>query len=129
MNNQICAKCQNVYEKISDFDSGICKSCQVKSEIKIYEALPTVFSSFGIIFIGMFLPFLILPLINGMEGDYYIMSKKKGVLRISPFGLLMLNAFNIVLIITFFRLSAHFKKKFVQVKEKYSELLEKKSEL
>lgn len=124
MNKQICAKCQSEYERISEFDSGICKSCQIKNEIKVYEALPTVFSTFGFIFIGMFLPFLILPLVNGMEGDHYIMSKKKGILRITPFGLLMLNAFNVVLIIIFFRLSAYFKQKLVKVKEQSSDLLQ-----
>ena len=124
MNNQICGKCQSEYQKISDFDSGICKSCQIKSEIKVYEALPTVFSTFGIIFIGMFLPFLILPLVNGMEGDHYIMSKKKGILRITPFGLLMLNAFNVVLIITFFRLSSYFKQKLARIKEQSADLLQ-----
>jgi len=124
MNNQICAKCQSEYQKISDFDSGICKPCQIKNEIKVYEALPTVFSTFGIIFIGMFLPFLILPLVNGMEGDHYIMSKKKGILRITPFGLLMLNAFNVVLIITFFRLSSYFKQKLARIKEQSADLLQ-----
>ncbi len=124
MNNQICGKCQSEYKRVSDFDSGICKPCQIKSEIKVYEALPAVFSTFGFIFIGMFLPFFILPLVNGMEGDYYIMSKKKGILRISPFGLLMLNAFNVVFIITFFKLSAYFKQKLVRIKEQSSDLLE-----
>ncbi|MEK7724674.1 MAG: hypothetical protein AAB336_10025 [Acidobacteriota bacterium] len=95
------------------------------NELKVYEVLPTVFQTFGIICIGMFLPLLIVPLIMGTEGGYYILSRRKTMLRATPFALLMLNLVNTVLIIIFFSLSTYFKQKYTRLKEKHSELLEK----
>ena len=125
MNKIICQKCGSEYARISNFDAGICDSCRTKNELKIYQALPKVFQTFGIICIGMFLPLVIVPMIGGMEGGYYILSRRKTMLRATPFALLMLNLGNTLLMIIFFSLSTYFKQKYTRLKENHSELLEK----
>ncbi|MCY7347804.1 MAG: hypothetical protein LH614_16520 [Pyrinomonadaceae bacterium] len=86
--------------------------------------MPIVFLTFGLICIGMFLPFLIFPMVSGTDwqGYYVFHNKRGGVARFSPFAVLMLNVVNTVLIITFFSLATYFKGKFEEKKQKSAEL-------
>lgn len=125
-----CIKCQAEYERKSEIDSICCQLCQDKANVKVYEILWAVFLVFGLIGIGMFLPFLIIPLMSGTENGYFVMEGKKGPpLKITPFALLMVNLVNTGLIITFFILSRRFKEKLENTKLRLSEIENKATQL
>ncbi len=71
-----CLKCETEFEKVSEFDSEVCQTCQNKSETKPYEGLSQTFFYLGFIFMFLFVPCLVLPLLGESRNGYYTMPEE-----------------------------------------------------
>jgi hypothetical protein len=115
------------YKRIGN-NSGICPACdtKLKSDIKLFLIAKALFLTFGLVAIGMFIPLLLLPLIAGPNASgMYSMPRGRfstgpGVLFTSSV-LWVINAFNLVLSISFLSIAAFFNKKQAKREVKYSD--------
>jgi DNA-directed RNA polymerase subunit RPC12/RpoP len=119
-----CARCQAEYERDSELDAIFCLYCRTKSEVKTSEVLWAVCLVFGLCALGLFIPFLLGPLKFGTDGsgNFIIPSKGGGRAFASPISLLIGNLVIGLSSLTLLYLSAHFKRKLVELKIKLSEM-------
>jgi len=113
MEKPVCQKCAAEFEKTQINNSIFCPACQAKTNIKLYEILAAMFLVFGLCCIGLFIPFLFMPLANGADGagQYILSNKKGGVIRFTSTSLLITNLFVGFTIVGFLVLAAYFKEK------------------
>jgi hypothetical protein len=64
-----CAKCQAEYEKESELDAIFCLFCRAETHVKTNEILWAVWLVFGFCILGLFIPFLVGPILYGKDGS------------------------------------------------------------
>lgn len=120
-----CAKCQVDYEKSEVNDSIFCLYCRAETNVKTHEILWAVCLVFGFCALGLFLPFLIFPLVDGTDGSgQFVIRAKKQRTMVSPVGFLIANLVIGLSSLTLLYLSTHFKRKLKGLKMKLSEMKE-----
>lgn len=124
MNVVVCQNCKTDFEKSSANDLRICAACgeKIKADIKMLKDAKQLFGALGFVAIGMFIPFLFLPMINGADSSgYYEIpgSKTKHPIIFSANFLLGVNALNLIASIVFFSLYIFFKNKLLKKEADY----------
>ena len=118
-----CAKCQAEYEKSAENSSIFCLHCRAESDVKTHEVLWAVCLVFGFCALGLFIPFLLGPLIYGTDGSgNFIIPSKKGRGSASPISLLIGNIVIGLSSLTLLYLSTYFKRKLAGLKIKLAEM-------
>lgn len=118
-----CLKCQVEYEKESELDSMRCLFCRTESKITGYELLTGVFFVFGLLPIGLLIPFLIAPILIGTDssGHYYLPIGRKPI-WVTPTTLLTVNIFLSISGVFLLGLAAYFRQKLAKLKIQLGEL-------
>lgn len=125
-----CAKCQVEYEKDSELDAIFCLYCRAETDVKTYEILWAVCLVFGFCVLGLFIPFLILPLVDGTDGSgQFMIRAKKQMTTVSPVGFLIANLVISFSSFTLLYLSTHFKRKLKGLKINLSEMKDSRNEV
>ncbi|MCA1639519.1 MAG: hypothetical protein LC768_14500, partial [Acidobacteria bacterium] len=61
----VCSGCKTEFEQSPEIFSSVCLACKIKTDIKLLELGRYTFLTFGLIAVGMFIPFLLIPLAQG----------------------------------------------------------------
>ena len=121
MSITVCPGCKTKFEQSPENFSSICPACKIKTDIKLLELGRAAFLTFGLIAVGMFIPFLLIPLTQGTDaaGIYSMTNKKGGVIHFTGTTLFILNSLTLAAAVGCLCLSEFFKRKHTESKSTY----------
>ncbi len=108
---------------------SICAACEnkIKADIKMLKNARQLFGAFVFMAIGMFIPFLFLPMMIGADSSGYYVMKGKTTANFSFNSLLVLNALNTTALIAFFSLYIVFRNNLLKKESDYYNLFDKEN--